>query len=72
MTIREKLEEIINNEITTARWVCVYSGNGNEQGMSLNALKNSMSIWEDKVLESELISNTFGIRNGENCIFLQY
>ena len=72
MTIKERLEEIINSKISTDRWACVYSGNGNEQGMSLNALKNSMSIWEDKVLESELISNTSGIRNGENCIFLRY
>ena len=72
MTIREKLEEIINNEITTARWVCVYSGNGNEQGMSLNTLKDSMSIWEDKVLESELIRNTPLEMMKGDCIFLQY
>ena len=29
-------------------------------------------LWKDEVLESELTNYTFGVRDGEQCIFLEY
>ena len=72
VTIKEKLEEIANSKISTDRWVCVHNGYGDGRGMFLDELRDGMILWKDEVLESKLINYTFGVRDGEQCIFLQY
>jgi hypothetical protein len=72
MTIKEKLKEIANSKISTDRWVCVHNAMGYEQGMFLDEIKYGMILWEDMALESELINCSFGVSNGENCIFLEF
>ena len=72
VTIKEKLEEIADSKITTDRWVCVHNGYGDGRGMFLDDLRYGMILWKDEVLESELINYTFGVRDGDQCIFLQY
>ena len=72
MTIKEKLEEIADSKISTDRWVCVHDCRGDGRGMFLDELRDGMILWKDEVLESELINYTFGMRDGDQCIFLQY
>ena len=72
MTIREKLKEIADSKITTDRWVCVHNGYGDGRGMFLDELRGGMVLWKDEILNSELTNYTFGVRDGEQCIFLEY
>jgi len=72
MTIKEKLEEIANS-VTAKNWyVFVHDALDDGDYASVDELRDGTCSLSAFVLNSELVSCTFGFRNNENCIFLGY